>query len=121
MGDSSKTMNVAVIEGSVRGEPIRRQMDDGSFRLSFDIKGDDGEAPVTWFGPESKVPAVSENDRVTVIGTIRRYFYRGAAGVASRTDIVASSVVFGAGKRRRNAIVKLSQELKEQAEMTQAA
>ncbi len=114
-------LNVVIVEGVVRGEPVSDELADGTQRLAFDVKGDGHEAPVTWFGPASKVPKVREGTRVTVVGSIRRYFYRSRGAVVSRTDVVAEVVVTGSGKRRHNTLVGAIDQLSERVEEGSAA
>lgn len=94
-------VNVVVVGGTLCGEPMRHELDDGIVRVAFDLRAPSGDVPVTWFGPSAKTPSLRAGATVTVMGHVRRHFYRGPSGaVVSRTDVVAARVVAGRGKRR---------------------
>lgn len=103
-------MNIAVVQGRVRTTPDRRMARDGSLLVSFDVMIDgapETQVPVTWSGPSSKVPTViGQGALVTVIGSVRRYFYRRGGATTSRTDVLADRVLAGTGQRSTAAVKK---------------
>lgn len=105
-------LNIALIGGDVCREPERKELSDGSIRLAFDIRGPEGEVAITWFGAPNQVPSVRNGRVVTVVGHVRRHFYRNGSGaVVSRTDVVARRVVSGMGKRRADLIADAGHEI----------
>jgi single-strand DNA-binding protein len=51
-------------------------------------------APVAWFDPPARLPALGQGDEIVVLGRVRRRFFRTAGGTtASRTEVVADRVV----------------------------
>lgn len=101
-------MNVAIVQGRVRGEPDRRSAQDGKLLLSFDVvvagDGPSQQVPVTWAGPQGSVPTVEDGMVVTVVGHVLRRFYRSGGQTLSRTDVRATKIVRGAGARATSAV-----------------
>lgn len=102
-------MNIAIVQGRVRGEPDRRMAKDGSLLLSFDVvvvvpDGPSQQVPVTWAGPKGREPAVEDELLVTVVGQVHRRFYRSGNQTMSRTDVRAQRIVRGAGARAVSAV-----------------
>jgi len=102
-------MNVAIVQGRVKGEPDRRSARDGTLLLSFDVAvatsdGASQHVPITWAGPEGREPRVEPGLLVTVVGQVLRRFYRSGGKTQSRTDVRAERVVRGAGARANSAI-----------------
>ncbi len=111
-------MNIAIVQGRVKGEPDRRSSQDGTLLLSFDvvvavIDGPNQQVPVTWAGPDGRAPAVGDGMAVTVVGHVLRRFYRRGGQTFSRTDVRASKVVRGVGTRASTAIETALSELEE--------
>lgn len=105
-------INLALIGGDVCREPERKELSDGSIRLAFDLRGPEGEVAITWFGASNQVPSVRIGRVVTVVGHVRRHFYRNGSGaVVSRTDVVARRVVSGTGKRRADLIAGVGDQI----------
>lgn len=102
-------MNIAIVQGTVRAQPDHREGAAGDTIVSFDVKTTDTQGrshtvPVSWIGPQGRQPSVSVDSVVTVIGQVRRRFYRAGGATTSRTDILAERVVKGAGVRAQRAI-----------------
>jgi single-strand DNA-binding protein len=98
-----KSMNVAVVVGTLSSDPRVRSLPSGSELFTYEVtttgpEGGRTTVPVVWFDP-SRPPAVQEGDVVAVVGRIRRRFFRSGAATASRTEVEAS-VVARAGTRR---------------------
>lgn len=102
-------MNVAIIQGRVRGEPDRRTTRDGMLLVSFDVvvtarDGPSQQVPVTWLGHADRAPTMEDGAMITVVGPVLRRFYRSGGQTMSRTDVRAERVVRGAGTRANAAI-----------------
>ena len=93
--------NLVVLKGHVSSEPRRRDLPSGATLLQIELTtpGDGGllSVPVVWFEPTREVAV---NDEVTVLGHVRRRFYRTGGTTQSRTEVVADSIV--ATRRRRD-------------------
>src|SRR5262245_64649841 len=93
-------MNIAVLRGTLSRDPVERTLPSGSRLVNYEVTvpddagGPADSAPVAWFDPPARLPAVTQGDEVVVLGRVRRRFFRTAAGVtASRTEVVAQRVV----------------------------
>ncbi len=94
--------NLVVLQGHVSSEPRRRDLPSGTTLLQIEVTtpGDGAlvSVPVVWFEPTRDfAPA----DEVTVLGHVRRRFYRTGGATQSRTEVVAEVIV--ATRRRRDA------------------
>lgn len=97
-------MNVAIVQGRVRGEADRRSTQDGTLLVSFDVVVTSPDepsqhVPVTWAGPDGRAPVVDADMLVTVVGHVLRRFYRSNGLTLSRTDVRADRVIRGVGSR----------------------
>ncbi|MFT7598517.1 MAG: hypothetical protein ACI8TP_001438 [Acidimicrobiales bacterium] len=102
-------LNWVVLAGEVRATPQQKVLPSGDHLMSFDLRVPSSEGPrqsipVSWIGKATKVPRIEGGADVVVIGEIRRRFYRGASGLASRIDVRASRVVAGGQAQRRRAL-----------------
>ncbi len=108
-------MNVAVVVGKITGQLFEHTQDDGRVILSFDVKTDGEQGPLTvpcsWLGPTGKAPKLEIDATVTVIGGVRRRFYRRGGSTTSRTDLLASRVILGGPSRSRVARAKAAEHL----------
>lgn len=92
--DEFDNINIVVLVGEVTSPPVSRELPSGAVVSSFDI------ATVTNAGRVS-VPVSLEGEtesavvgaEVCVVGIVRRRFFRSGASVASRTEVVAQSVI----------------------------
>jgi single-strand DNA-binding protein len=97
--------NLVVLHGHVSSEPRRRDLPSGTTLLQIEITtpGDGAHlsVPVVWFEPTRDfAPA----DEVTVVGHVRRRFYRAGGATQSRTEVVAECIV---PTRRRRDVIRL--------------
>jgi single-strand DNA-binding protein len=86
--------NLVVLRGHVSSEPRRRDLPSGTTMLQIEVTtpGDGAllSVPVVWFEPTRDfAPA----DEVTVLGHVRRRFYRTGGVTQSRTEVVADQIV----------------------------
>lgn len=107
-------MNIAVLCGSLSSEPTTRTLPSGTTLLGFSITTPGSPAisvPVAWFD----APDVNwkVGTQLLVRGSIVRRFYRGAAGMQSRTEVVATEVV--ATTRRKQAAKSVDKAMAELA------
>ncbi len=93
-------MNVVVIRGLLSSPPVWRDLPSGSAAVALEVttEDDDGlksSVPVTMVDPRrrNEIESLSTGDEVTVIGRVRRRFFRTGAGTASRTEVVADDLV----------------------------
>jgi len=59
-------------------------------------RGDDGTAataPVVWFDPPASAWQLDAGDEVTIVGEVRRRFFRSNGRTESRTEVIASTVL----------------------------
>lgn len=90
-------MNVVVLQGKLSRAPEERQLRD-SVLLTYevttrDVDGTAATAPVVWFDPPANAWQLEADEEVTVVGEIRRRFFRSNGQTASRTEVVATTVV----------------------------
>jgi single-strand DNA-binding protein len=88
-------MNVVLLIGALRAEPVGRELPDGTTVWSFDLDAA-GSVPVTWTGTP---PGWLPGSTLVVAGVVRRRFFRTGGATQSRTEVVASSVT-AIGRRR---------------------
>lgn len=95
-------MNHVIISGHLSSDPVMRTLASGSQLWSLEVTtdGTDGRSwsvPVSWFDPPSRQAGVmgrwAANQKVVVVGAIRRRYYRAAGRTASRTEVVADEVL----------------------------
>ncbi len=99
-------MNLALIQGVVHGAVSVREAGAG-LAASFDIRvAPSGQQVSASIVPvlmvdQRAAPNLTDGDTVTVVGAVRRRFFRSAGVTQSRTEVVATSLVRGtkAGQR----------------------
>jgi len=110
--DTDETMNLVVLRGAVRSEPVERTLPSGSLVVQFDISapldGSAASAPVSITEPARAVlDCLEAGANVVVLGGVRRRFFRSGGTTQSRTEVIATRVV---PVRRRAAVAKLLAE-----------
>jgi hypothetical protein len=94
--------NIAVINGIVHGDPTARELPGGGTVVQFDVStrlGSDGSGPavsvpIAWNNPSAaQLGVLVSGVDVTVVGSVRRRFFRVAGATQSRTEIVADVLV----------------------------
>lgn len=95
-------MNIVVLRGVLSSDPKMRVLPSGDELITYEVTTEVGEGvasvPVAWLTPR-RPPAVGVGDAIVVIGHARRRFYRAGGGAASRTEVVASTVVKPGSRR----------------------
>ena len=95
-------LNLAVVRGRLSSDPSRRELPSGDVVHQYEVtvraaSGPAESVPVARF-TSGRVPSLHEGDEVVVTGRVRRRFFRAGGVTASRTEVVADSVV-AASKR----------------------
>jgi hypothetical protein len=93
--------NIAIIRGVVHGDPAVRDLPGGGIVAQFDVStrvasagpGLTASVPIAWNDPTAaQLGMLVSGADVTVIGTVRRRFFRIAGATQSRTEVVADVV-----------------------------
>ncbi len=90
-------MNIVVLQGTLSRPPEIRSTPNGDV-ISYEVttrpeEGPAVTAPVAWFEPPKAAYALEQGDSVTVVGQVRRRFFRSGGSTQSRTEVVAELVV----------------------------
>ncbi|HEY2812800.1 MAG TPA: hypothetical protein VGJ03_04995 [Acidimicrobiales bacterium] len=90
-------MNIVVLQGKLSRAPEVRSTANGDV-ISYEVTSqpDEGRAmtaPVAWLSPPKAAYALEAGDSVTVVGQVRRRFFRSGGSTQSRTEVVADLVV----------------------------
>jgi single-strand DNA-binding protein len=96
-------VNVAILRGRLSSPPRLHTLPSGDdlLRLEVTVRTDDprpDSVPVTWFGPAGEASGWPTGHEVVVVGRVRRRWFQAGGGRASRTEVVATTVV-PAGRR----------------------
>lgn len=111
--------NVVVLIGRVARPPELRELPSGqrmvAYEVTIDRPGERSETvPVVWLEATAGAADFDTDERVVVVGRVRRRFFRTGAGTQSRTEVVADEVV--ATRKTVEAGVALSRALVRMAE-----
>jgi hypothetical protein len=104
-GTMTSGFSITIIDGIVHGDPTARRTAAGE-RIDLDVvTQSDGRrvACTVLADPAGYLPVAGE--RVLVIGTTQRRFFRSGSVTATRTEVVARVVVPWADRRRRRRAV----------------
>ena len=98
-------MNLVVVQGVVRDDPVARSLSSGQQVISFELAVPVSESalesvPVVLFDAAC---TVATDDEVVVIGRVRKRFFRVGGATQSRTEVVATRIV---PARRRAQVAK---------------
>jgi single-strand DNA-binding protein len=88
-------MNLVVVQGLVREDPVASALSSGQEALSFELSvrnADDNlePVPVVCYGASVSLEV---DDDVVVVGRVRKRFYRAGGVTQSRTEVVATRIV----------------------------
>jgi single-strand DNA-binding protein len=113
-------MNVVVLIGRLARPPEARELPSGdrlvAYELTVDRQGERAETvPVVWFGAPASGLDHDVDDRVVVVGRVRRRFFRTGGGTQSRTEVVAETVVNACHAKRAKAALDRAQAALEEA------
>jgi single-stranded DNA-binding protein len=91
-------MNIVVLQGTLSRPPEIRSTSSGDV-ISYEVTtrpaegGPAATAPVAWSQPPKAAYTLEQGDSVTVVGHVRRRFFRSGESTQSRTEVVADLVV----------------------------
>lgn len=91
-----RTINTVILRGTLSSEPRVTELPSGSTVHNYEVttgapSGERHTVPVAWLDP-ARPPRVSTTDEVTVVGVVRRRWFRAGGGTQSRTEVLASVV-----------------------------
>ncbi len=113
-------MNIVVLQGKLSRPPEERELPSGNVVLydvtTRDEEGSATSAPVAWFGAPATAIDMVEGDDVTVVGQVRRRFFRAGGSTQSRTEVVAAAVVRTRQKARVRTALERAREAIDDAE-----
>ena len=102
-------MNVVALAGKLSRPAAERLLQSGDrlVNLEVTVPGPAGNetVPVVWMDPPASALTLDTNQHVVVVGRVRRRFFRTVNGTASRTEVVADTVVPGLKGKRVDAAV----------------
>ena len=98
-------MNLVVVQGLVRDQPVARSLPSGQQVISFELAvrtADEAleSVPIVVFDTAG---ALAPDDEVVVIGRVRKRFFSAGGATQSRTEVVAARIV---PTRRRAQVTK---------------
>lgn len=90
--------NLAIVVGTLSRPAEVRTLASGTELATLDVTVRRPDAPtdsvpVSWFDPPAWAAELDVDEPVVVIGRVRRRFFRSGGSTASRTDVVADTVV----------------------------
>ena len=91
-------VNVVVLAGRLSRPPELRALPSGDALAAYEVtvarlEGPAESVPVVWYTPPARADRFSAGDDVVVVGRVRRRFFRAGGATASRTEVVAATVV----------------------------
>ena len=91
-------MNVVVLQGRLARPAEVRELPSGDRLVAYEVTverpGERAETvPVVWVGAPVSAVDHDVDERVVVVGRVRRRFYRAGGATQSRTEVVADTVV----------------------------
>ena len=101
--------NVAVLIGRLArpAEPKKLPSGDRLVQYEVTIPSQTGRAesvPVVWLNPPASAGDYDVDEKVVVVGRVRRRFFQTPGGTQSRTEVVAEKVIPARSKRARQAL-----------------
>lgn len=107
-------MNFTILEGSLSSDPRVRELPSGSTLRSYEVTTRDEagtrSVPVVWFDA-ARPPTLRDGDRVVVVGSVQRRFFRAEGRAVSRTEVVAGVVAKTGSVRADRAYAALKASL----------
>jgi single-strand DNA-binding protein len=103
-------INLSIVAGALSRPPEARTLPSGDrlLVLHVTVRSDSGpteSVPVAWFEPPATAGAWEAGDEVVVVGRVRRRFFRAGGATASRTEVVADTVVPARQRARARKVV----------------
>ena len=108
------TTNLVVLIGRLARPAEARELPSGdrlvAYELTVDRPGERAETvPVVWMGAPASAGDHDVDERIVVVGRVRRRFFRTGAGTQSRTEVVAEAVVNARHAKRAAAALERAQ------------
>src|SRR5438445_2575926 len=112
--------NVAVVIGRLARPAERRDLPSGDRLVQYEvtIPSETGRAesvPVVWYDAPASAGDYDVDERVVVVGRVRRRFFQAAGRTQSRTEVVADSVVPARQAKRATAALDRARQRLEEA------
>ena len=109
-------MNVVALAGRLSSPAVEKVLPSGDrlVQLEVTVEGPSGKdtVPVAWPDPPASAVTLDVDQAVTVVGRVRRRFFKTVSGTASRTEVIAETVVPAhKGKRVEAAMRRAGQRL----------
>jgi hypothetical protein len=114
-------MNLVTLQGRLARPAADRLLPSGDRMVGYEVstEGPDGKTetvPVVWFAAPSSAALLDADERVVVIGRVRRRFFRAGDATQSRTEVVAEVVLPASqAKRVRTALQSAAMKVAEAA------
>jgi hypothetical protein len=115
-------MNLVTLQGRLARPAVERVLPSGDRMVGFEVStdGPDGKVetvPVVWFSAPASAASLDADDRVVVVGRVRRRFFRAGESTQSRTEVVAELVLpVSQAKRVRTALQTVATKVAQAAE-----
>ncbi len=99
-------MNVVILRGRLSRDPSTRTLPSGDDLVTLEVtirptSGPTETVPVAWPHAASRAERLSAGSDVLVTGRVRRRFFRAGGATASRTEVLADTVI-QVGRRDRS-------------------
>ena len=106
--------NVVVLIGRLARPAEARELPSGdrlvAYEVTVDRPGERAETvPVVWFAAPPSAGDHDVDERMVVVGRVRRRFFRTGGGTQSRTEVVAEAVVSARHTKRAAAALERAQ------------
>jgi single-strand DNA-binding protein len=103
--------NVAVVVGRLARPASPRELPSGDRLVQYEVTvpnevGRAESVPVVWFDAPASAGDYDVDEKVVVVGRVRRRFFRTPGGTQSRTEVVADAVVPARHAKRARAAVE---------------
>ena len=107
--------NVALLIGRLARPAEPRDLPSGDRLVQYEvtIPSETGRAesvPVVWYDAPASAEDYDVDEKVVIVGRVRRRFFRGAGGTQSRTEVVADAVVPARQTKRAAAAVERARQ-----------
>ena len=92
-------MNVVAVVGRLSRPAEHRVLPSGDQLVAYEVtvngtvEGKRETVPVVWFGASAAAGSLDTDERVLVVGRVRRRFFKTGGRTGSRTEVVADAVV----------------------------
>jgi len=103
-------VNLVILVGTCSRPVVVRRLPSGEEVAEVDLTtradGPARSAPVRITAPATDVRGLGPGDEVTVVGSVRRRFFRSGGATATRVEVDACVVVVGRDRRRTRAALR---------------